>query len=115
MTRKLKKKGDIFFFSKIFGDKKKRDDKEEKDHEEMLCRFVLDGAGKKIGESIAVDDDLLIIKSDDEYMGVPLKHLEKQDKTLLVKGLVDRDQAVKLGEKWREKAHYEIDHPESED
>mgnify|MGYP000411159146 CR=1 FL=1 len=90
--------------------KNKSDDLEEKENykNSLLCRFVLDGLGKKIGESVAVDEDILIIKSGKKYLGVPLKHIEKDDKTILVKGLVDRKNAELMGEKWRQESFKEI-------
>ncbi len=102
--------GGVFIFSK-----KKRKKTEELEAEEayksnLLCRFVLDGAGRKVGESVAVDDDILIIKSKSKYLGVPLKHIEEEGKTLLVKGLIETDKAESLGEKWRQESFHEIDH-----
>ena len=78
--------------------------------ETYLCRFVLDGGGNKLGESIAVEDDLVIIKSGKKYLGVPLKHIEDTGKTLLVKGLVDFTKAEEMGEEWRKSSFREIDH-----
>ena len=75
---------------------------------------MLDGAGRKVGESVAVDEDILIIKSGSKYLGVPLKHIEEEKKTLLVKGLVDKDKAEIMGEKWRRESFSEIDHGEGE-
>lgn len=103
--------GNLFFFSKKKRRKKEDIEEEENYKEKLLCRFVLDGAGKKVGESIAIDEDILIIKSDDKYLGVPLKHIEEEGKTLLVKGLVDRDKAEEMGEKWRHESFHEIEHP----
>ena len=81
--------GSIYLFSR----KKQKDAKTEEDDENntqrLLCQFVLDGTGRKVGESIAVDEDVLILKSGSKYLGVPLKHVEEQEKTLLVKGLID--------------------------
>lgn len=106
--------GKIFFFSKIKRKKKDMKDEEMAFKEKMLCRFVLDGAGVKIGESIAIDNDILIIKSTDKYLGVPVKHIGEEGKTLLVKGLVDRDKAEEMGEKWRNESFQKIDHPDGE-
>ena len=110
--------GNLFFFSK-----KKRGKKEENDEEsykeKMICRFVLDGVGKKVGESIAIDDDILIIKTEKKYLGVPLKHVEEEGKTLLVKGLVDRGKAEEMGDKWLQETYYKtsknIDKPSNEE
>ena len=102
--------GGIFFFYR--GKHKKNDElnEEEEYKSRLLCRFVLDGAGRKVGESVAVDEDILIIKSGSKYLGVPIKHIEEEDKTLLVKGLVDKDKAEIMGEKWRRQSFREIDH-----
>jgi len=104
--------GGVFFFSR--GKRKKNEEAEEEDSykNNLLCRFVLDGVGRKIGESVAIDDDILIIKSGIKYLGVPLKHIEEEEKTLLVKGLVDQDMAEEMGEKWRRESFREIDHGE---
>jgi len=85
------------------------------DHNNLLCRFVLDGAGRKIGESIAIDEDILIIKSGTKYLGVPLKHIKEEKKTLLVKGLVEQDKAEIMGEKWRRESFQEIDYSKGND
>ncbi len=106
----LQNLGGLFFFSR----RNKKNEKIEDDHykDNLLCLFVLDGAGRKIGESIAVDDDVLIIKSGSKYLGVPLKHIEEEEKTLLVKGLLDLDKAEEMGEEWRQESFKEIDHKE---
>jgi hypothetical protein len=107
--------GSIFFF------RKKDDDTEPKKTTEnvessMLCKFVVDGSGKKIGESVSIDHDVLIIKSGSQFLGVPLKHVESTEKTLVVKGLVDFTKAYELGEKWRKESYREMkQHDCSED
>ena len=104
----LESVGGLFFFSK---NKRKRiEEDEEKDSYKtsLLCRFVIDGVGRKIGESVAIDEDIIIIKSGNKYLGVPLKHIEEEEKTLLVKGLVDKDKAEEMGEKWRRESFQEI-------
>ena len=105
----LESVGGLFFISR----KKLRrnDEAEERSSKKnsLLCRFVLDGLGRKIGESVAIDEDIVIIKSGSKYLGVPLKHIEEEGKTLLVKGLVDQDKAETMGEKWRRESFREID------
>lgn len=91
----------LFIFSR---NKRKKDielEKIESYKNDLLCRFVLDGAGRKIGESVAIDNDILIVKSGTKYLGVPLIHIEEAGKTLLVKGLVEQDKAELMGEKWK--------------
>jgi len=75
----------------------------------LLCRFVLDGTGQKIGESIAVNDDMMIIKSGKKYLGVPLKHISEDGKSILVKGLVDLCKAEEIGEQWRKTSFRDMD------
>ena len=101
--------GGIFFFS--IKKRKKNDEAvdEEFDGDNLLCRFVLDGFGEQIGESVALDDDIIIIKAGSKYLGVPLKPVEEEDKTLLVKGLVDQSKAEEMGENWRRKSFDDVD------
>jgi len=103
--------GNVFFFSK--GRKKKDEEPEDEEYtDSLLCRFVVDGFGKKIGESVAVDDDVLIIKSGKKYLGIPLKHVEEKNKFLLVKGLVEKEKAELMGEKWKEESFKQIKYDE---
>jgi hypothetical protein len=99
----------IFIFSRR-KQKREQQEKEEEYKNSLLCRFVVDGLGKKVGESVAINHDLLIIKSKDKYLGVPLKHIQEEEKTLLVKGLIDNSKAESLGENWREQNFKEISH-----
>jgi len=98
--------GVVFFFSK----KKSKHEENEMDHEydHLLCRFVTDGSGRKIGESVTIYGDIMIIKSGGRFLGVPLKHIEEKGKTVLVKGLVDFDKAYEMGEEWRKESFREI-------
>jgi hypothetical protein len=99
--------GSVFFFNK-----KKETIETKKNIENpdpsMICKFVLDGTGKKIGESVSIDHDVLIIKTGSLFLGVPLKHVEPGEKTLVVKGLFDFTKAYELGEKWRKESYREM-------
>jgi hypothetical protein len=99
--------GNIFFFNK-----KKEDTETQKSIENvdpsMTCKFVVDGSGKKIGESVSIDHDVLIIKAGTLFLGVPLKHVESGGKTLMVKGIFDFTKAYELGEKWRKESYREM-------
>jgi hypothetical protein len=99
-----------FGITLFFSRNRKKDEFEEEElyKKNLTCRFVLDGSGKKVGESVAVHNDILIIKSGKKYLGVPLKHIEEEEKTLLVKGLVEKDKAEIIGEKWRKESFNEI-------
>ena len=99
--------GGIFLFNK------KKEIPEQKKiienvDDSMICKFVLDGVGKKLGESVSIDSDVLIIKSGSRFLGVPLKHVEPLEKTLVVKGLIDFTKAYELGEKWRKESYREM-------
>jgi len=106
--------GGIFIFSKRNRKRIEEIEEEESAKEKLLCRFVLDGVGIKVGESVAIDEDIIIIKSKNKYLGVPLKHIEEEGKTLLVKGLVEHDKAEIMGEKWRRESFQKIDHEQGE-
>jgi hypothetical protein len=106
--------GTVFIFLRK---KRKKEDELEKIESyknDLLCRFVLDGAGRKIGESVAIDNDILIVKSGTKYLGVPLIHIEVSGKTLLVKGLVEQDKAELMGEKWRRESFKDLRSKEEE-
>ena len=80
----------------------------DEDPDRLLCRFVINGTGKRIGESIGINGDILIIKSGARFLGVPLKHIEEQETMLLVKGLVDLKKAYELGDQWQSNSTSEI-------
>lgn len=101
--------GELFFFYRRNNIKTDSINDDESEKNNLLCRFVIDGTGKKVGESIAIFHDLIIIKARDKYLGVPLKHIEEEGKTLIVKGLVDQDKAREMGEHWRKLSFNEID------
>ena len=103
------------FVGGVFSFTKKKETMEEKTSldtmgSSMICKFVVDGTGKKLGESVTIDHDVLIIKSGSRFLGVPLKHVESMEKTLLVKGLIDFTKAYELGEKWRKDSYREMNH-----
>jgi hypothetical protein len=100
----------VYFFSKKKEnlEKKKAVDTDQS----MMCKFVVDGTGKRIGESVSMTEDMLIIKAGARFLGVPLKHVEAGEKTLVVKGLIDFSKAYALGEEWRKESYREMDEHE---
>ena len=92
----------IFLIFSRNSKKREQQEIEEEYKNSLICRFVVDGIGRTIGESVAINDNLLIIKSKGKYLGVPLKHIQEEGKKLLVKGLIDNSNAESMGEKWRE-------------
>ncbi len=74
------------------------------DAPDILCQFVFNGKGEKVGETIAFDGDLVIIKAKEKYYAVPLKHVETKDGRLTVMGVTDWTIAEQLAEKWKDRS-----------
>jgi len=73
----------------------------EDPHDEMFSRFVLDGGGKRLGESIGVDGRYLIVKSKMKFYKIPLEAIADEGDELRIIRRVDMDRARKLGETWK--------------
>ncbi|HDS58808.1 MAG TPA: hypothetical protein ENN54_00720 [Thermoplasmatales archaeon] len=67
----------------------------------LLSRFVIDKDGNRIGESISVHKDLLIIKRGSDYYAVPLAHVEEVDDELRVRGVVQWERARDMAQEWK--------------
>ena len=106
--------GIIYFFSGIKSRREEEYFNYENEKNNLLCRFVLDGLRVRIGESIALNDDILIIKNGKKYLGIPLKHVEDDGNELIVKGLVDKKKALDMGEKWRKLSFNSIEYNQEE-
>lgn len=93
----------ISLITSFFAEKKDKKDffDDVSKENDLLCRFVLDGLGIKIGESIALSNDIIIIKTKKNFLGVPLKHVSEKENNLIVKGLLDKEKAIEIGEEWR--------------
>lgn len=68
----------------------------------LLSRFVVDKNGDRVGESISVHRDLLIIKREGEFYAVPLKHVDASGEELRVKGVVQWEKAAEMAEEWKQ-------------
>lgn len=101
----------LFFFQKST---KKDVSHTYEDSSDLLARFVINNQGEKIGESIAVNNDILIVKDNDVLLGIPLKHISFEGKKLLAKGLIDTTKARKLGSDWKKEAYKEITYPDED-
>lgn len=89
----------MFFIG--FRSKKQHKNISGSEFDSLVCKFVFDGLGHLLGESISIEGDLVIVKSEGSYLGIPLKHVESDGKKIIVKGLVDQQNAKRLGERWR--------------
>ena len=72
-----------------------------KDKFAYIARFVVDSEGKRIGESISVFEDLLIIKRDDKFYAIPFKHVELKGDEIHVKGIIQWKKAEELARRWK--------------
>jgi len=99
----------IFFIFNKKANKEFEEEEDEQIYNDLLCRFVTDASGKKIGESVSIYEDIIIIKSGSKFLGVPLKHIKETKKNIIVKGVLDFDKAYEMGEKWRKSSFNEID------
>jgi hypothetical protein len=68
----------------------------------LLSRFVVDKNGDRVGESISVHRDLLIIKREGDFYAVPLKHVDASGEELRVKGIVQWEKAAEMAEEWKQ-------------
>ena len=99
----------FFIFSKKKPSKKTPSIEEIKT--DLIARFVITGNGKRIGESVTVNNDILIVKDEDQFVGIPLKHIDLEGKRIIVKGLFDKDKALELADSWRKSSYKEINYP----
>ena len=66
-----------------------------------IARFVVDLQGKRIGESISIFEDMLIIKKGEKFHAIPFKHVEMRGDEIHVKGVVQWDKAEQLAKRWK--------------
>ncbi len=57
-----------------------------------------------MGESISIDEDILIIKKGEKYLGVPLKHIDDSGEAIKIKGIIEWDKMEEMGEEWKKKS-----------
>jgi len=84
--------------------KKKQDSpqKESKlDAREYIGKFVKQN-GFEIGESVAFDNNRIVVKSKDNYMAIPLERITANKDVIAVGGF-DMDESLKFGKEWSEK------------
>ena len=68
---------------------------------QYLSKFIVDVEGKRIGESISLFEDIIIIKKGKKYYGVPLKHVEVKDNEITLQGVIQWDKAESLARRWK--------------
>ncbi|MBI2077680.1 MAG: hypothetical protein HYT80_04815 [Euryarchaeota archaeon] len=78
---------------------------QESPGEKMLLRFVEDEKGTRVGETVAVEADKMIVKAPGGFLAIPVAQLSESGPGLKLTGTFDEAAAKKEGEAWREKSH----------
>ncbi len=68
---------------------------------EYIGKFVKQ-SGSDIGESVAFDNNRVVVKSKEYYMSIPLEKITANTDIIAV-GDFDRDESLKLGKEWSDK------------
>ena len=79
-------------------------EKKEDLYESLIPRFVVNKSGEKIGETIGMDGQRIILKKNSDFYSVPLSVLDEHLGELIIKKNVDWEKAKALGERWRKKS-----------
>ncbi|GFO97541.1 hypothetical protein ig2599ANME_1745 [groundwater metagenome] len=75
--------------------------KNKLDAREYTGKFVKHN-GADIGESVALDNNRVVVKSKEYYMSIPLENITANTDVIAV-GDFDRDESLKFGKEWSEK------------
>ena len=78
---------------------------QESSGEKMLLRFVEDEKGARVGETVAVEGDQMIVKAPGGFLAVPTSQLSESGAGLKLTGTFDEAAAKSAGEAWRVKSH----------
>ncbi|MHC1583463.1 MAG: DUF5749 family beta-barrel protein [Methanosarcinales archaeon] len=77
------------------------------------CKYVKKGDGDKIGESIIVRGERLIVKSEERILAIPLEAVERTGEDDLLVKEFDETEAERVGEEWlnhqRDKLEFDED------
>jgi hypothetical protein len=87
------------FFKKIKRDSQQKESKLEA--REYIGKFVKQN-GFDIGESVAFDNNRIVVKSKDNYMAIPLDKITSNTDVIAV-GDFDMGDSLKFGKEWSEK------------
>ncbi|MBU2565161.1 MAG: hypothetical protein KJ655_02770 [Candidatus Thermoplasmatota archaeon] len=72
--------------------------------EYLIPRFVINKGGERIGETIGMDGQRVILKKDSNFYSVPLSVLDERHGELIIEKEPDWEKAKILGERWRKKS-----------
>lgn len=79
-------------------------EKKEDLSESLIPRFVVNKSGEKIGETIGMDGQSIILKKNNDFYSVPLSVLDEHLGELIIEKNIDWEKAKALGERWRKKS-----------
>ncbi len=68
---------------------------------EYIGKFVKQ-SGSDIGESVAFDDNRVVVKSKEYFMSIPIEKITVNADIIAV-GDFDRDESLRLGKQWSDK------------
>lgn len=80
--------------------------------DEYLSRFILNADGERIGETIGIDGERIIMKREEDFFSVPIEAIEEKYGDLLLSKAIDWDESKTLGEEWREKSSDKMEYNE---
>lgn len=86
----------------------------EAPHERLLLRFVDDPSGRRVGETMAVDGDDLVVKDASGFLVVAAADVEENGPGLRLKTPLDETEARRKGDAWKERSHKVITYEASE-
>jgi hypothetical protein len=83
---------------------------------DVLSRFVDDEKGERVGETVGMDGDKVIVKSKDKasYYAVPRASLEEMEGDFKVRPGVDWKTAEEEGEAWKKRQHRLVEYTQDE-
>lgn len=87
------------FFSKIIRDSEQKENK--LDAREYTGKFVKQN-GFEIGESVALENNRIVVKSKDNYMAIPIDKITANTDFIALGGF-DMDESLRFGKEWSEK------------
>jgi len=87
------------FFRKIKRDSEQKENK--LDAREYTGKFVKQN-GFEIGESVALENNRIVVKSKDNYMAIPIDKITANTDFIALGGF-DMDESLKFGKEWSEK------------
>lgn len=81
--------------------------------EPYMAQFLHNSKGERVGETIGASNDRVVVKHEGKFFAVPAAQIRVRSGLLVADGVVDWDEAARLGEAWRESGHKALRYDES--